>query len=127
MNLSLSTFWVLPSFRPSQVTLCFSPVGTKLRVRSRKFPAIVNCTAIDWFHEWPKQALESVSLRFLQNTEGIEVRGQRRHSSCSSPPQGARSPSSDLLTQVGSHLPSAWPDDLFISRHLILDNSQAIN
>ncbi|XP_059938625.1 dynein axonemal heavy chain 9 isoform X2 [Mesoplodon densirostris] len=55
-----------------KVTLCFSPVGTKLRVRSRKFPAIVNCTAIDWFHEWPQQALESVSFRFLQNTEDIE-------------------------------------------------------
>ncbi|XP_007946239.1 dynein axonemal heavy chain 9 [Orycteropus afer afer] len=55
-----------------KVTLCFSPVGNKLRVRSRKFPAIVNCTAIIWFHEWPQQALESVSLRFLQNTENIE-------------------------------------------------------
>ncbi|XP_006863495.1 PREDICTED: dynein heavy chain 9, axonemal [Chrysochloris asiatica] len=55
-----------------KVTLCFSPVGNKLRVRSRKFPAIVNCTAINWFHEWPQQALESVSLRFLQNTENIE-------------------------------------------------------
>uniref|UniRef100_A0A8C0T4D9 Dynein axonemal heavy chain 9 n=1 Tax=Canis lupus familiaris TaxID=9615 RepID=A0A8C0T4D9_CANLF len=58
--------------RQLKVTLCFSPVGNKLRVRSRKFPAIVNCTAINWFHEWPQQALESVSLRFLQNTEGIE-------------------------------------------------------
>ncbi|XP_032287636.1 dynein heavy chain 9, axonemal [Phoca vitulina] len=58
--------------RQLKVTLCFSPVGNKLRVRSRKFPAIVNCTAIDWFHEWPRQALESVSLCFLQNTEGIE-------------------------------------------------------
>ncbi|XP_057356823.1 dynein axonemal heavy chain 9 isoform X5 [Manis pentadactyla] len=58
--------------RQLKVTLCFSPVGNKLRVRSRKFPAIVNCTAIDWFHEWPQQALESVSLRFLQSTESIE-------------------------------------------------------
>uniref|UniRef100_A0A8C8ZVZ0 Dynein axonemal heavy chain 9 n=1 Tax=Prolemur simus TaxID=1328070 RepID=A0A8C8ZVZ0_PROSS len=58
--------------RQLKVTLCFSPVGNKLRVRSRKFPAIVNCTAIDWFHEWPRQALESVSLRFLQDTESIE-------------------------------------------------------
>ncbi|ETE67846.1 Dynein heavy chain 9, axonemal, partial [Ophiophagus hannah] len=55
-----------------RVALCFSPVGNKLRVRSRKFPAIVNCTVIDWFHEWPQEALESVSLRFLQGTEGIE-------------------------------------------------------
>ncbi|XP_064351341.1 dynein axonemal heavy chain 9 [Camelus dromedarius] len=58
--------------RQLKVTLCFSPVGNTLRVRSRKFPAIVNCTAIDWFHEWPQQALESVSLRFLQSSEGIE-------------------------------------------------------
>ncbi|MEJ1273094.1 hypothetical protein NN561_003953 [Cricetulus griseus] len=59
--------------RQLKVTLCFSPVGNKLRNRSRKFPAIVNCTAINWFHEWPQQALESVSLRFLQNTKGIET------------------------------------------------------
>lgn len=57
-----------------QVALCFSPVGNKLRVRSRKFPAVVNCTAIDWFHEWPQEALESVSLRFLQEVDNIEVR-----------------------------------------------------
>lgn len=68
------TVLVLPTLLTSQVTLCFSPVGHKLRVRSRKFPAILNCTAIDWFHEWPQQALESVSLRFLQNTDSIEVR-----------------------------------------------------
>eukprot|EP00064_Thunnus_orientalis_P003474 superscaffoldBa00000283_g3483 len=47
-------------------------VGSKLRVRSRKFPAVVNCTAIDWFHEWPQEALESVSFRFLQEVENIE-------------------------------------------------------
>ncbi|XP_032659529.1 dynein axonemal heavy chain 9 isoform X5 [Chelonoidis abingdonii] len=59
--------------RQLKVALCFSPVGNKLRVRSRKFPAVVNCTAIDWFHEWPQVALESVSLRFLQETENIEL------------------------------------------------------
>ncbi|XP_063817028.1 dynein axonemal heavy chain 9 isoform X3 [Pseudophryne corroboree] len=59
--------------RQLKVALCFSPVGSKLRVRSRKFPAVVNCTAIDWFHEWPQEALESVSLRFLQETENVEA------------------------------------------------------
>lgn len=48
-----------------KIVLCFSPVGSTLRVRARKFPAIVNCTAINWFHEWPKKALESVSAKFL--------------------------------------------------------------
>ena len=54
--------------------LCFSPVGSTLRVRSRKFPAIVNCTSIDWFHEWPEEALVSVSSRFLSDIELITVR-----------------------------------------------------
>ncbi|XP_066096637.1 dynein axonemal heavy chain 11 isoform X2 [Saccopteryx bilineata] len=55
-----------------KVILCFSPVGHTLRLRARKFPAIVNCTAIDWFHAWPQEALVSVSRRFIEEIEGIE-------------------------------------------------------
>uniref|UniRef100_A0A672V8T9 Dynein axonemal heavy chain 17 n=1 Tax=Strigops habroptila TaxID=2489341 RepID=A0A672V8T9_STRHB len=58
--------------RQLKVALCFSPVGSRLRVRSRRFPAIVSCVAIDWFQEWPREALESVSLRFLRETEAVE-------------------------------------------------------
>lgn len=56
-----------------KIVLCFSPVGSTLRVRGRKFPAIVNCTAINWFHEWPKNALESVSEKFLQELEVLPM------------------------------------------------------
>ena len=52
-----------------KVVLCFSPVGNTLRVRGRKFPALVNCTCIDWFHEWPQEALISVSMRFLNELD----------------------------------------------------------
>ncbi|KAK6491177.1 dynein heavy chain 11 [Huso huso] len=55
-----------------KVVLCFSPVGSTLRIRARKFPAVVNCTAIDWFHEWPQEALQSVSRRLIEEIEGIE-------------------------------------------------------
>ncbi|XP_039718441.1 dynein axonemal heavy chain 11 isoform X2 [Pteropus medius] len=55
-----------------KIILCFSPVGHTLRIRARKFPAIVNCTAIDWFHAWPQEALVSVSRRFIEETKGIE-------------------------------------------------------
>ncbi|NXF34737.1 DYH17 protein, partial [Nyctibius bracteatus] len=58
--------------RQLKVILCFSPVGSTLRVRARRFPAVVNCTAIDWFHEWPEDALVSVSSRFLEGTGDIE-------------------------------------------------------
>ncbi|XP_067623613.1 dynein beta chain, ciliary [Eurosta solidaginis] len=52
-----------------KVVLCFSPVGQTLRVRARKFPAILSRTSIDWFHEWPKLALESVSQKFLNEID----------------------------------------------------------
>ena len=48
-----------------KVILCFSPVGSTLRVRGRKFPTIINCTCINWFHDWPQEALMSVSQKFL--------------------------------------------------------------
>ncbi|KAH8098853.1 hypothetical protein JL720_1823 [Aureococcus anophagefferens] len=61
------------------VVLCFSPVGEAFRMRCRKFPALVNCTVIDWFQPWPKQALYSVGCKFLAQIEdlgGEEVRQQ---------------------------------------------------
>ena len=54
-----------------KVVLCFSPVGSTLRVRGRKFPAIVNCTAINWFHDWPQEALMSVSKKFLDEQKSL--------------------------------------------------------
>jgi len=47
------------------VVLAFSPVGEAFRDRLRQFPSLVNCCAIDWFSEWPKEALLSVADHFL--------------------------------------------------------------
>ncbi|KAJ1439145.1 dynein heavy chain and region D6 of dynein motor-domain-containing protein [Ochromonadaceae sp. CCMP2298] len=51
------------------MVLCFSPVGDTFRQRARKFPGIINCTSIDWFHEWPREALVSVAQRFLEDVD----------------------------------------------------------
>jgi dynein heavy chain len=51
------------------IILCFSPIGTALRARIRDFPSIVNCTTIDWFSEWPPDALEAVAQKFLSEVE----------------------------------------------------------
>jgi dynein heavy chain len=51
------------------LALCFSPVGDNLRFRARKFPGIISCTSMDWFHEWPKVALIDVASRFLADIE----------------------------------------------------------
>lgn len=39
------------------IVLAFSPIGDAMRNRIRNFPSLVNCTTIDWFSEWPRDAL----------------------------------------------------------------------
>ena len=51
------------------IVMCFSPIGDSFRNRVRNFPSLVNCTTIDWFSEWPKDALQSVAVRFLGEIE----------------------------------------------------------
>ena len=45
--------------------LAMSPVSDEFRQRLRMFPSLVNCCTIDWFSEWPLEALESVANTFL--------------------------------------------------------------
>eukprot|EP00434_Breviolum_minutum_P002108 symbB.v1.2.001863.t2/scaffold77.1/size347087/34 len=49
--------------------LALSPIGEAFRRRVRMFPAIVNCCTIDWFMEWPQEALRSVATHFLQKVD----------------------------------------------------------
>jgi len=49
--------------------LCFSPVTDAFRFRARMFPGVINCTSMDWFHEWPRDALIDVAARFLAEIE----------------------------------------------------------
>jgi len=49
------------------IVLAMSPIGDQLRHRCRNFPGLVNNTVIDWFTEWPKDALLEVSASLLLN------------------------------------------------------------
>jgi len=63
------------------MSLCFSPVGDAFRNRAKKFPALINCTVIDWFHAWPEDALLSVASKFLADVDmaSDEVRDGVEH------------------------------------------------
>ncbi|RKO93650.1 dynein heavy chain and region D6 of dynein motor-domain-containing protein [Blyttiomyces helicus] len=51
------------------VVLAMSPVGDAFRDWLRMFPSLVNCTTIDWFSEWPEDALQEVALKYLDNID----------------------------------------------------------
>lgn len=66
---SIYKFFIEKIRKNLHMSLCFSPVGENLRVKARKFPGLVNSTVIDWFQKWPKDALHSVSRKFLEEME----------------------------------------------------------
>eukprot|EP00741_Cyanophora_paradoxa_P008927 tig00000142_g8641.t1 len=51
------------------VVLCMSPASDAFRTRLRMFPSLVNCCTIDWFAEWPSEALRSVGMQELADVD----------------------------------------------------------
>lgn len=46
-----------------------SPIGESFRNRTRMYPGLVNCTTIDWFQQWPADALVEVATKFIQDIQ----------------------------------------------------------
>ncbi|CAM9415910.1 unnamed protein product, partial [Hapterophycus canaliculatus] len=66
---SLMQFFVDRVRANLHIVLCFSPVGDAFRSRCRRFPGLINCTQIDLFRPWPRDALVKVSLWFLEDMD----------------------------------------------------------
>lgn len=43
--------------------------GDAFRNRLRMFPSLVNCSTIDWFSGWPKDALRSVAANAIAESD----------------------------------------------------------
>jgi len=68
---NLWSFFISRIRKNLHMSLCFSPVGDAMRNRAKKFPALVNCTVIDWFQPWPMDALYNVGQKFLEPIEQL--------------------------------------------------------
>jgi dynein heavy chain len=49
--------------------IAMSPLGDVFRQRLLKFPSLVNCSTLDWFSEWPEEALISVATGSLKDSD----------------------------------------------------------
>jgi len=65
----IPAYFIEKSQRNIHIILCFSPKGPKFKQRAREFPGVISCTSMDWFHDWPKEALVDVGKSFLQNLQ----------------------------------------------------------
>ncbi|XP_065685160.1 dynein axonemal heavy chain 1 isoform X1 [Hydra vulgaris] len=54
------------------IVICMSPIGEVFRARLRQFPSLVTCCTIDWFSEWPEQALVSVAETFISEMAEVD-------------------------------------------------------
>jgi dynein heavy chain len=69
VNIPQSAFFFERVRRNVRTVMCFSPVGNTFRTRCRRFPSLINCSSIDWFHAWPRDALVSVAASFLDEVD----------------------------------------------------------
>lgn len=55
--------------RNLRVVLALSPIGESFRQRCRAFPSLIACCSIDWFSEWPPEALLSLAQKYLAHVD----------------------------------------------------------
>jgi dynein heavy chain len=68
----LLNYFVAKTKKLLHMVICFSPIGSVFKDSIRMFPSLVNCCTIDWFFDWPKEALESVAQRNFSELEGVD-------------------------------------------------------
>ena len=54
------------------IVLAFSPVGIAFQARLRNFPSLVTCCTINWFSEWPVEALRGVANEVFADVGSLD-------------------------------------------------------
>uniref|UniRef100_A0A803TCL5 Dynein axonemal heavy chain 3 n=1 Tax=Anolis carolinensis TaxID=28377 RepID=A0A803TCL5_ANOCA len=67
--LAMYNFFIERVRKNLHIVLAMSPIGDAFRNRLRMFPSLINCCTIDWFQQWPTDALELVANKFLEDVK----------------------------------------------------------
>jgi len=73
-KMALHNFFVKRVRANLHLVICMSPASAAFAGRLRNFPCLINNCTIDYFSEWPEEALESVAFSALESTELGEER-----------------------------------------------------
>lgn len=62
------------------IVIAMSPIGDAFTTRLRMFPSLVSCSTIDWFTEWPEEALLGVGQgQLIDYEEELLIKGRTSH------------------------------------------------
>ncbi|KAF3422790.1 hypothetical protein E2986_04661 [Frieseomelitta varia] len=100
------------------IVIMMSPIGSNFRNRIRKFPALVNCCAIDWlqdnndndndsdilFKPWPEDALLAVATKFLSTIELTDDERTAGIDMCQFFHVSTQNTSAEFLIRLGRHV-----------------------
>ena len=57
--------------------IVMSPLAGTFNARLRMFPSLINCSTIDWFTEWPEEALINVGKgQLVDDQEDLGLTGK---------------------------------------------------
>ena len=68
-KINIFSQYIIRVKRNIHLCLAMNPVGDAFRNRLRNFPSLVNCSTIDWFTNWPAEALQSVGLSTVKTLD----------------------------------------------------------
>ena len=72
-EMNIMSQYILRVKKNIHVILAMSPIGEAFRSRLRMFPSLINCCTIDWFSDWPEEALISVARgQLMEEDLGID-------------------------------------------------------
>jgi dynein heavy chain len=79
-KMNIFTLYLARVKKNMHIVIGMSPIGDAFTTRLRMFPSLINCCTIDWFTEWPEEALEGVGRgQLMESAEelGIDVANSR--------------------------------------------------
>lgn len=114
-----------------RIALTFSFVGDAFRDRLRAFPALVNCTTIDWFTAWPDDALQAVAYQYLSNQSGIAEESMKHLPNlCMKFHQTAQDAAEKFLQQEKRHFyvtPTSYLELLMTYRSMLSSRQEEVS
>lgn len=107
--LAVFSFFIRRTREKLHIILCFSPIGSSFRTRLRLYPSLVNCCTIDWFEDWPEDALERVAENWIGDVNVTDEVKEAAIIVCKYFHVAARKISSDFFLEAGrkSYITSA--------------------